>query len=98
VVDEILDVLIDNARRHGAGAVTLTLRELDGWLALDVADEGAGFPRDPQHALGPRGVADGHGIGLGLARTLADAAGGRLVISEPGPSPVVTLVLRAVRE
>jgi signal transduction histidine kinase len=95
VVDEIVDVLIDNARRHGRGPVTLTLRELDGWLALDVADEGPGFPGDAQAAVPPRPSADGHGIGLGLARTLADAAGGRLVVPEAGPSPVLTLLVRA---
>jgi signal transduction histidine kinase len=96
VVDEILDVLIDNARRHGRGAVTLTLRELDGWVALDVADEGPGFAVEAQGVLRSE-VVDGHGIGLGLARTLADAAGGRLVVTEAGPSPVLTLVLRARR-
>jgi signal transduction histidine kinase len=96
VVDEILDVLIDNARRHGRGAVTLTLRELDGWVALDIADEGPGFAGDAQGVLRSEAL-DGHGIGLGLARTLADAAGGRLVVTESGPSPVLTLVLRAAR-
>jgi signal transduction histidine kinase len=75
--------------------VTLNLRELDGWLALDVADEGPGFPDEPHDALARRAPADGHGIGLGLARTLADAAGGRLVVTEAGPSPVLTLVLPA---
>jgi signal transduction histidine kinase len=97
VVDEILEVLVDNARRHGRGAVTLTLRELDGWLALDVSDEGPGFPGDAQVALRSAAQGDGHGIGLGLARTLADAAGGRLVVTQAGASPVLTLVLRAVR-
>jgi signal transduction histidine kinase len=95
VVDEIVDVLVDNARVHGAGAVTLTVRELDGWLALDVADQGAGFHGDPEQAMSRRPAANGHGIGLGLARTLAHAEGGRLVVTSPGPEPVLTLLLRA---
>jgi signal transduction histidine kinase len=93
VVDEILDVLLDNAHVHGAGAVTLTVRELDGWLALDVADQGAGFADDPELALSRRPGADGHGIGLALARELAHAEGGRLVVTSAGPAPVLTLLL-----
>jgi signal transduction histidine kinase len=95
VVDEILDVLLDNAHVHGEGPVTLTLRELDGWLALDVSDEGAGFADDPERAMTRQPGFDGHGIGLGLARTLAHAEGGRLVVTSAGPAPVLTLLLRA---
>jgi signal transduction histidine kinase len=97
VVDEILDVLVDNAHVHGAGAVTLTLRELDGWLAVDVADQGPGFDGDPERAMRTRPTTEGHGIGLALARTLADAQGGRLVVTSPGPAPVLTLLLPAAR-
>lgn len=93
VVDEILDVLLDNAHVHGRGAVTLTVRDVDGWLALDVADEGAGFPGDPELAMTRRGRGDGHGIGLALARELAHAEGGRIVVTSAGPRPVLTLLL-----
>ena len=93
VVDEILDVLLDNARVHGRGAVTLTVRELDGWLALDVADQGAGFSGDPERAMARPPGANGHGIGLALARELAHAEGGRLVVTSAGPEPVLTLLL-----
>jgi signal transduction histidine kinase len=81
VVDQILDVLVDNAHLHGAGAVTLTLRDLDGWLAVDVADEGLGFDGDPESTMNARATTHGHGIGLALARALADAQGGRLVVT-----------------
>jgi signal transduction histidine kinase len=93
VIDEILDVLLDNAHVHGRGAVTLTVREIDGWLALDVADEGAGFTGDPEVAMTTRTRADGHGIGLALARELAHAEGGRIVVTSAGPRPVLTLLL-----
>jgi signal transduction histidine kinase len=94
VVDEILDVLLDNAHVHGSGAVTVTLRELDGWLALDVADQGSGFADEPEQAMLRLPGADGHGIGLALARELAHAEGGRLIVSRTGPGPVFTLLLR----
>jgi signal transduction histidine kinase len=93
VVDEILDVLLDNAHVHGQGAVTLTVRDVDGWLALDVADEGAGFSGDPELAMTSRPRSDGHGIGLALARELAHAEGGRIVVTSAGPRPVLTLLL-----
>jgi signal transduction histidine kinase len=92
VVDEILDVLLDNAHVHGEGAVTLTVRDVDGWLALDVADEGSGFSADPELEM-RRPRADGHGIGLALARELAHAEGGRIVVTSAGPQPVLTLLL-----
>jgi signal transduction histidine kinase len=95
VVDEILEVLVDNACRHGAGAVTLSARAVDGWVLVEVADEGPGLGADPEaHFVRRATGADGHGIGLALARSLAHAEGGRLTIAA-GTEPVATLVLRA---
>jgi signal transduction histidine kinase len=95
VVSEVLDVLVANADRHGGGAVTLTVRDTQGWLAVDVADEGPGLSGDPESAFTRRApMGDGHGIGLALARSLAHAEGGRLTVSSPGPEPTFTLLLR----
>ncbi len=96
VLSEILDVLLANAQQHGAGAVTLTVRVVHGGLAIDVSDEGPGFTGDLDQAL--RGLTpsrDGHGIGLALARSLAEAEGGRLSISRARPEPTLTLHLPA---
>ena len=62
-------------------------------VPLDVADEGAGFAGDPEHAILRRPRGDGHGIGLALARELAHAEGGRIVVTSAGPAPVLTLLL-----
>ncbi|MCW2991731.1 MAG: sensor histidine kinase [Solirubrobacterales bacterium] len=95
VVSEILDVLLDNATRHGAGEVLVAVRSLDGLVAVDVGDQGPGFA-DPEAAFTRRsGESPGHGIGLALARALAHAEGGRLSITAPGPRPVLSLLLRA---
>ena len=92
VLREILDVLLDNAARHGSGAVELRARLSGGSVALDVADEGAGSPLDAEEVFSRRSSAGGHGIGLALARSLAHAEGGRLLLSRAAP-PIFTLFL-----
>lgn len=92
----ILDVLLDNARRHGAGTVTVTARDAGTAIALDITDEGPGVS-DPDELFRRRSPgATGHGIGLALARALAEAEGGRLLLAHPGPSPMFTLLLPAL--
>ena len=73
VVDEIVDILVDNAHRHGAGAVTVGVRRVDAWLVLDVADEGSGFASE--RPAGTNGSDGEHGIGLGKIDFLADELG-----------------------
>ncbi len=86
-VRQILMVLLDNARRHGRGAVVVTFRDTGAALAIDVADEGD----SRRLAVGQHDS----GIGLGLARDLAGSQGGRLV--HTGRSPTTfTLYLPAV--
>lgn len=95
VLGEVLDVLVGNAHRHGAGEVSVTVRPTLGSLAIDVADEGPGFAGDPADAFRRRAptAGDGHGIGLALARSLVDAEGGRLVVTRAAPHPVLTVLL-----
>ncbi len=96
VVDQILEVLLDNAYRHGGGAVTLSVRVLSGWVAVDVADEGPGLAQDPEQAFARRSRnSGGHGIGLALARSLATAEGGDLTVAQATEGPVFTLRLPA---
>jgi signal transduction histidine kinase len=93
-VREILDVLVDNAARHGDGTVRVQTRPLNGSLAIDVADRGPGIT-DPDRAF-TRRSGEGHGIGLALARSLAEADGGRLDLVDAGPQTTrFTLLLRA---
>jgi signal transduction histidine kinase len=95
VLTQILDVLIDNAWRHGLGAVTVTVRGLDDAIAIDVADEGPPMSVDPAALFERRaGQAAGHGIGLALARRLAESQGGRLRLAQLDP-PTFTLLLPA---
>ncbi|MBY8880697.1 sensor histidine kinase [Actinacidiphila acidipaludis] len=91
-VGQVLDVLLDNARVHGSGRVDVTVREASGALAFDVADEGR--TTFPPARLFDRGVTGwgGAGIGLSLARDLAEASGGRLSLAGSSPT-VFTLLL-----
>jgi signal transduction histidine kinase len=94
VVNEIIDLLVDNARRHGDGEVVLRAGRVGGHVAITVQDSGPGFALDPQNAFERRrGGGDGHGIGLALARSLAHAEGGRVDVPDPGPRPMVRLLL-----
>ena len=86
LVTQILNVLIDNAFRHGRGTVTLTAREISQTLAIDVADEGS-ITIAPA-AVFDRGTSggNGHGIGLAFARSMAEASGGRLLLVHSSPA------------
>lgn len=91
---QILDVLVDNALQHGAGAVSLTASDLGDAVAVEVADDGEGLASGPEAAFTRRSPsAQGHGIGLALARSLAEADGGRLVVRRAAPRPVLALLL-----
>lgn len=92
-VRQVLTVLLDNAVVHGAGTVTVAVREAAGAVAVEVADEGDGVPDDAAGGLfSRRAQSPGHGIGLALARRLAEAEGGHLRLARPAP-PVFALLL-----
>ncbi|MCB9407396.1 MAG: HAMP domain-containing histidine kinase [Tetrasphaera sp.] len=78
-LSQIFSTLLENSLVHGAGTVTVEARRSGPSVIVEVHDEGAGI--DP--ALAPhifeRSVSSrGSGLGLGLARDLASAQGGRL--------------------
>jgi signal transduction histidine kinase len=79
-VRQVVDVLLENALVHGAGAVTLRLRRDEGVIRIFVEDGGAGIADADVARIFQRGVslASGSGLGLAVARELADAGGGEL--------------------
>jgi signal transduction histidine kinase len=91
---QILDVLADNSVRHGAGTVTVRARETANGVAIEVSDEGPGIAGDVERVFERRNTdAQGHGIGLALARSVADAEQARLRVARAGPEPVFVLLL-----
>jgi signal transduction histidine kinase len=80
----ILGNLVDNARRVSpAGApILITAGTRNGRVVIAVGDRGPGPGDDPEALFEPysTGRADGTGLGLPIARALAEANGGTLVL------------------
>lgn len=94
-VRQILDVMISNAMVHGAGRVRVAARRAGAGVVLSVTDEGTRVI-DPEEVFRRRGPsASGTGIGLALARRLAEAEGMELVVGDAGPGARFDLVVVA---
>jgi signal transduction histidine kinase len=86
-VGQVLDVLLANALRHGAGAVRVGVARNGEAASITVDDEGPGVPERDRDAIFERGASrtGSTGIGLHLARALAEADNGSLRVA-PGAS------------
>ena len=98
-IEQILDVLVDNALRHGIGVVAVSYEAVAGGIALRVTDGGdlGGVDVESLFAGRPRGadtstVLSRRGIGLGLARRLAQVEGGELVCTSRSPTTFSVLI------
>jgi len=95
-VTQILTVLVSNALEHGAGTITIRTRDAGCGVALEVTDDGRGIDGPTERIFTRRPpTADGRGLGLSLARSLAEAEGGRLSLHHAGVHPTFTLMLPA---
>jgi signal transduction histidine kinase len=89
-LSQALDVLMDNALRHGQGAVRLVVARVDGGLSFTVNDEGIVANENSSQP-------DSLGIGLDLATTLVEAEGGRLIRPKLGEPSTFAIVLASSR-
>ena len=92
-----LDVLLDNALRHGAGEVCITHTITDDAVTVTVSDEGSGFvtgAESPDDLNSWNTSGSIHGLGLPLAQRLIEAMPGRLTIPHSGPRPRIDIVLQ----
>jgi two-component system sensor histidine kinase KdpD len=100
LLERVLANLVANALRHAPGSPLLVLAgALGDTVEIRVVDRGPGLPEDarvrvfqPFQRLGDTDNANGVGLGLALARGLAEAMGGSLV-PEDTPGGGLTMVL-----
>ena len=105
-LEQVLTNLVSNAVKYGATPVRLVARRRGELVALDVVDAGAGVPESfvphlfDRFARATTGVAvdkKGTGLGLYIARALANANGGNLTYQPAaGGGARFTLTLNAL--
>ena len=98
---QALDNLVANAVTHSppGGEVVVSARVGEGEILLSVSDKGGGIPVEEQERIFEPGVRldtsrPGSGLGLVVARAIAEAHGGTLTVqSAPGRGATFTLAL-----
>ena len=99
---QALDNLVANALLHSGSTdeVVVRARNADGSVLISVVDTGVGVPPVEQERIFEKGVRlddarPGSGIGLALARAIAEAHGGTLSVdSVPGQGATFNLSVR----
>jgi signal transduction histidine kinase len=85
---QVLANLLENAAHAGARTITITGAAADGQARLVVADDGPGVDAAVRARLFDpfvSGRARGAGLGLAIARRIAERHGGALALAEAGP-------------
>jgi signal transduction histidine kinase len=88
-LSQILSTLFENSLVHGKGTVDVYARRSGPSVIVEVSDQGAGVPAAMAPHIFERSVSSGRsgstGLGLALARDLAEANGGRLDLVQAQP-------------
>jgi signal transduction histidine kinase len=98
-VAQVLATLIENALMHGAGTVTLHTRTTGNQAVVEVTDDGRGVPPDLGARVFERTVSgrNSTGLGLAVARDLAEADGGRLELLQQRPAVFALFLSREIQ-
>jgi signal transduction histidine kinase len=102
---QLFQNLLENALRHGAGAVMVGLGEVDGAARIEVRDHGSGVPAAALPRLferfyqadPSRSAEAGSGIGLALVKGIVEAHGGRVQAENTDPGLRILIWLPLVR-
>jgi signal transduction histidine kinase len=92
-LERALANLIENARRHGRGEVSVTVRAEGDRALVSVEDEGEGIHLLDRERVFERFYGDGSGLGLAIVRATAERHGGRAYAE--GPRVTIELVRKA---
>ena len=107
LLEQLFVNLIENAEKYTPAGTAIEIRAAreGGTLLVDVADRGPGLPPGEEERIferfhrGPHAGVRGVGLGLPIARAIAQTHGGRLVASNrPGGGAVFRLTLPAGAE
>jgi signal transduction histidine kinase len=100
---QVLANLVDNAVKYSPAGeeVKVVANAADGQVRVDVSDRGPGIAREQQRlifekfgrAKGPGKSLPGTGLGLFIARSIAEAHGGSLDVHSAGPEEGATFTL-----
>ncbi|WP_246178745.1 sensor histidine kinase [Actinomadura decatromicini] len=101
-LSRVLNNLLNNAERHARSAIEVLVARDGGQARLEVLDDGSGVPEDERERVFERFSRlpesrgrDPHGTGLGLpiAREIAEVYGGSLTIQDSGSGARFVLTL-----
>jgi signal transduction histidine kinase len=86
-LDEMLGNLIENAAKYGGGSVFVTVEEKDGFVEMQVEDDGMGIPEKERERIFDRGARldtgkPGTGLGLAIVRDVAEIYDGTVSLEE----------------
>ena len=86
-LSQILSTLLENSLAHGGGTVGIETRRSGPSVVIEVTDEGPGIPAVLAPHVFERSVSStGSGLGLAVARDLAESQGGRLELLSAQPA------------
>jgi signal transduction histidine kinase len=97
--------LLDNAVRHSSpgGAVRVVVRTDDDGVSVSVSDDGPGIPAERAEEIferswrGDPDTGEGRGLGLAIARQVAQAHGGDVSVRSPDPDGHATTFVLTLR-
>jgi signal transduction histidine kinase len=94
-----IEQLLDNALEHGGERVSVTVGAAEGWVTVRVADDGPGIPATERRVVTGESeitqLTHGSGLGLWVAKTVAECYRGELVFEDPESGTAVLLRLPA---
>jgi signal transduction histidine kinase len=94
---QILSALVENALMHGRGTVEVAARRAGPSVVVEMSDQGDGIPAGIAPHVFERSVSSrGSGLGLTLARDLAESNGGRLELVSAQPAVFAVFLSEAV--